>query len=244
LGADVPHGGTEHLLATLMCGGSVIIIDDFNAEAIADAVEEFSIGWLMLVPAAIEPLLECLAARQAKVRNVRAVGCMPDLVPSAIIAAITRVLDAPYLNSFGATETIMPPLPADLIPVGVSLTGFPKRLSMMVDLRLLDTQGNEVADGEPGEACLRGPTLFSGYWNADATNAECFAGGWFHMGDLFRRTARGYDFVGRSKYLIKSGGENIYILPRSNGWCWPTSASTTPLLCAGPTRSGVRCPSR
>lgn len=203
-------GGTEHLLATLMCGGTGVIVDGFDADAIVDALEEFPIGWLMLVPATIEPLLERLAARQAKVRGVKAVGCMADLVPSATIAAITRALGAPYLNSFGATETGMPPLSADLIPVGAMPDAFPKQLSMMVDLRLLDAVGNEVADGETGEACVRGSTLFSGYWNAPATNAECFAGGWFHMGDLFRRTAQGYDFVGRSKYLIKSGGENIY----------------------------------
>lgn len=203
-------GGTEHLLATLMCGGTGVIVDGFDPDAIVDAMEAFRIGWLMLVPATIEPLLDRLAARQANVRGVKAVGCMADLVPSATIAAITRALGAPFLNSFGATETGMPPLSADLIPVGVTPSSFPKRLSLLCDLRLLDSDGNDVADGEPGEACVRGPTLFSGYWNAPAVNAEVFEGGWFHMGDLFRRVAGGYEFVGRSKYLIKSGGENIY----------------------------------
>ncbi|MFC6622509.1 class I adenylate-forming enzyme family protein [Novosphingobium panipatense] len=203
-------GGTEHLLATLMCGGTGVIIDGFDADALVDALEEFSVGWLMLVPATIEPLLERLDARQAKVRGVKAVGCMADLVPSATIAAVTQALKAPYLNSFGATETGMPPLSADLIPVGATPSAFPKRLSLLCELRLLGADGNDVPDSETGEACVRGPTLFSGYWNADATNAECFAGGWFHMGDLFRRSPQGYDFVGRSKYLIKSGGENIY----------------------------------
>lgn len=203
-------GGTEHLLATLMCGGVGVIIDGFEPDRIVDALEQFSIGWMMLVPATIEPLLERLAVRQAKVRGVKAVGCMADLVPSGTIAAITTALGAPYLNSFGATETGMPPLSAGLIPVGTQPTAFAKQLGMLCDLRLLDAEGLEVADGEVGEACISGPTLFSGYWNADAANAECFAGGRFHMGDLFRRTVDGYEFVGRSKYLIKSGGENIY----------------------------------
>ena len=58
---------------------------------------------------------------------------------------------------------------------------------------------------------LRGPTLFSGYWNMDAVNAHEFRGGWFHMGDMFVEEADGrLNFVDRSKYLIKSGGENIY----------------------------------
>jgi fatty-acyl-CoA synthase len=58
---------------------------------------------------------------------------------------------------------------------------------------------------------MRGPTLFSGYWRDDAATREDFRGGWFHLGDLFRRRADGrYDYVDRRKYLIKSGGENIY----------------------------------
>jgi len=58
---------------------------------------------------------------------------------------------------------------------------------------------------------MRGPTLFSGYWNNPETTAHDFRGGWFHMGDVFvRRSDGSLDFVDRVKYLIKSGGENIY----------------------------------
>ncbi|HLJ64901.1 MAG TPA: long-chain fatty acid--CoA ligase, partial [Stellaceae bacterium] len=66
-------------------------------------------------------------------------------------------------------------------------------------------------DGEPGELAFRGPTLFSGYWRAPEANAKDFRGGWFHMGDVFVRNPDAtLDFVDRRKYLIKSGGENIY----------------------------------
>jgi fatty-acyl-CoA synthase len=42
-------------------------------------------------------------------------------------------------------------------------------------------------------------------------NAKDFRNGWFHMGDLGMQTpSGGLHFVGRSKYMIKSGGENIY----------------------------------
>jgi len=68
-----------------------------------------------------------------------------------------------------------------------------------------------VPDGAPGELALRGPTLFSGYFRADEANARAFRGGWFHMGDVFVRNPDcTLDFVDRVKYLIKSGGENIY----------------------------------
>ena len=58
---------------------------------------------------------------------------------------------------------------------------------------------------------MRGPTLFSGYWQAPEANADDFRGGWFHLGDVFVRNSDGtLDFVDRVKYLIKSGGENVY----------------------------------
>jgi len=58
---------------------------------------------------------------------------------------------------------------------------------------------------------MRGPTVFGGYWQNEAATMADFRGGWFHMGDLLRRRPDGlYDFVDRAKYMIKSGGENIY----------------------------------
>ena len=58
---------------------------------------------------------------------------------------------------------------------------------------------------------MRGPTLFSGYWNAPETTREAFRGGWYHTGDVFVRLPDGrLRYVDRRKYLIKSGGENIY----------------------------------
>ena len=58
---------------------------------------------------------------------------------------------------------------------------------------------------------MRGPTLFSGYWRAPEVTAHDFRGGWFHMGDVFVRHDDGtYGYVDRVKYLIKTGGENVY----------------------------------
>ncbi len=204
-------GGSEHSLATLMSGGLVIVTDGFDLDAMADALVNHRLGWLLLVPATIEPLLARLQANNIVARGVKVVGCMADLVPVNVIAAITTALDAPYLNTFGSTETGMPPLSANLIPIGVEPSSMAKRLSMMTEFRLVDAEGNDVPEDGVGEGAIRSPTLFSGYWNGEKANTEAFRHGWYHMGDLFRRSGDGgYEFAGRAKYLIKSGGENIY----------------------------------
>jgi fatty-acyl-CoA synthase len=86
-----------------------------------------------------------------------------------------------------------------------------KRVNAWCLARLVDADDGEVPLETPGEMTVRGPTLFSGYWGNERTNAQDFRGGWFHMGDMFVRHADGsLDFVDRLKYMIKSGGENIY----------------------------------
>jgi acyl-CoA synthetase (AMP-forming)/AMP-acid ligase II len=139
------------------------------------------------------------------------VGAMADLVPPHQIAELTRFIGAPYMNSFGSTETGLPPASGALLPIGAAPTSLSKRESSLCHIRLVDAEDKDVPVEVPGELVMQGPTLFSGYWNADATNAQDFRGGGFHMGDLFVRHADGsLDFVDRLKYLIKSGGENIY----------------------------------
>ena len=135
------------------------------------------------------------------------IGAMADLVPRQQLAEITRLLDAPYLNTFGSTETGMPPATANYVAVGEAPASLSKRQNDFCEVRLVDTDDNEVPAGEPGELAIRGPSLFSGYWRNAAANEESFRGGWFHMGDVFRRNPDGsLDFVDRVKYMIKSRG--------------------------------------
>ncbi len=204
-------GGADYSLGTLMCGGKVIVVDGFDAERLVDIVADESLGWLLLMPGMVGRFAALLERRATRVRKVKVCGVMADLVPAAEIARVTRLLAAPYANTFGATETGNPPCSAGLLEAGVIPRRLAKRQSPFCEVRLLDAEGRDVPDGEPGELCMRGPTLFSGYWRAPEANAHEFRDGWFHMGDVFVRNRDGtLDFVDRLKYLIKSGGENIY----------------------------------
>ena len=202
---------SDQLLATLMSGGTVIVLDGPDVGAIVDAVEHQRLGWLVMMPGPIAALVAELRTRALLDTDIACVGAMADLVPRQEITELSALLNAPYVNSFGSTETGLPPGTNAMIPPGSTDFTLDKRISMLCQIRLLDVDGHEVPDGDPGEMAVRGPTLFSGYWAAEETNAKDFAGGWFRMGDLFRRNADGsVSFVDRVKYMIKSGGENIY----------------------------------
>ena len=79
------------------------------------------------------------------------------------------------------------------------------------EVRLVDENGDDIADGEVGELLCRGPYTLRGYFRAPEHNARAFTpDGFYRSGDLMRRHPTGnYVVAGRSKDLINRGGEKI-----------------------------------
>lgn len=81
-----------------------------------------------------------------------------------------------------------------------------------VDLSLRDEDGKEVPIGEPGELCVRGPQVTSGYWQRpEESTSAFFADGWFRTGDIAKRGEDGYLFLlDRRKDMILVSGFNVF----------------------------------
>ena len=202
---------TDQSISLLSIGGKVIVIDGFDVDRILESVQTERQWWLVLMPGMIDQVIHEIRGRSIRPKGIKLIGAMADLVPRAQIAEITHLLQAPYANTFGSTETGIPPMSGGRIAVGETPTDLSKSQNSLCEFRLVDAEDRDMPDGTPGELAFRGPTLFSGYWNAPEANTKDFRGGWFHMGDMFIRRPDGkLDFVDRAKYLIKSGGENIY----------------------------------
>ena len=203
--------GTDASIGALISGGQLIISDGPDVDRMVDAINRERLGRLSIMPGMIQPLIKKLRERDVRPKGIKQIGAMADLVPPREIAEITQILNAPYTNTFGATETGLAPASAGLLEIGVSPQNLAKTQTSFCAIKLVDEHDKEVPDGQPGELAIRSATMFSGYWNADEVNAQDFRGGWFHMGDVFVRNPDGtLSFVDRVKYLIKSGGENIY----------------------------------
>ncbi len=78
-------------------------------------------------------------------------------------------------------------------------------------IRILDEDGSEVPDGQPGELYSSNPYTFDRYWKLPEKTAEAFRGEYCTVGDMARRDEDGYiHLVDRKSNMIISGGENIY----------------------------------
>jgi len=80
----------------------------------------------------------------------------------------------------------------------------------VMEIKIVDPDGNEVAQGERGEICMRSVMNVTHYWNNPEATARAFKDGWFHSGDVGYKDEEGYIFiVDRLKDIIIRGGENI-----------------------------------
>lgn len=79
------------------------------------------------------------------------------------------------------------------------------------DIVLLDDDGKEVAAGEPGELCAKGPQVMKGYWGRPEETENSFIDGWFKTGDVAVMDESGFfKIVDRKKEMILVSGFNVY----------------------------------
>jgi fatty-acyl-CoA synthase len=205
------HVGGLNIQTTpaLHLGATVTLHSRFTADDTLHAIAQDRPSLTVLVPATIQALLEHPQWPETDLSSLRAITTGSTLVPQAQVDAITA-RGVPVLQVYGATETspiaVYTRLGGDLSRDGS--TGLP---GLLCEARVVDDAGQDVPPGVSGEVVVRGPNVFSEYWENPAATAEALRDGWFQTGDIATRDIDGYVAIqDRKKNMIVSGGENIY----------------------------------
>lgn len=196
-------------LPALHAGATVTLLRRFTPAAFFDCLDQQSVSMTLFVPTVLNALMQDPRWQAADFSGLRSVGIGSTTAPEGLIREATG-RGLPLYQVYGATETC--PIAAHTVPEETRrnprTTG---RAAMHCELRLVDGQNRDVPADTPGEILVRGPNVFSGYWNDAAATAAAFTAGWFHTGDIAYRDAEDFLYVvGRSKDMIISGGENVY----------------------------------
>ncbi|RTL23751.1 MAG: malonyl-CoA synthase [Burkholderiales bacterium] len=201
------HGLFVASHGALLNGSRMLWFNRFDAAAVARRLPEATV--FMGVPTLYtrllqEPALDCRRMR------LFISGSAPLLIETW--QAWRERTGHQILERYGMSETLMltsnPCRAAD----GERRPGTVGRPLPGVALRIVGDDGSACAIDEIGQVQVRGPNVFSGYWQMPEKTAEEFtADGWFKTGDVGRLDADGgLTLVGRSKDLIISGGFNVY----------------------------------
>ena len=191
------HGLGVGLHGTLLAGASAVLLPAFAVDEVLDAAAGHGATLFFGVPTMYQRL--AASERVAELGRLRLCVSGSAPMPAELHERLDAAIGSRVLERYGMTETVM----------NISNPYDGDRRAGSVGLPL---PGVEVRLATSGEIELRGPNVFSGYWqDAEATSAAFTTDGWFRTGDIAEQDPDGYyRIVGRSKELIISGGYNVF----------------------------------
>jgi fatty-acyl-CoA synthase len=227
-----------HSLPTLFAGGRVIILEEFDAEALVALLEARRLDTFFAVPAVYQALLDHPRFAAAPLGAVRHWGCGGAPLPDAMVDRY-RALGIRVCNGMGMTETGPTAFLADPADAWdrIGSVGKPQ---LLCSVRIVDEAGRDVEGEAVGDLLFGGPGVTPGYWrNPEATRAAFTDDGWLRSGDLARRDADGFYYVaGRRKEMFISGGENVYPAEVENVLCAHPAVSEVAVVAMPDSRWG------
>jgi long-chain acyl-CoA synthetase len=201
------YGLNGALLAPLLSGASVRLVERFTADGVADVLARGKVTVFPGVATMFRRLLDLDAFCGGPALRLALSGAAP--CPWKVAADFRARTGVRILRGYGMTELFRPisylAADADDRPdaVGRAVPG--------VELRVVDDTGDEVPPGDVGELLVRTPAALDGYLHAPADTEAVLAGGWFHTGDLASVSVDGWVCItGRKRERILRGGYSVF----------------------------------
>ena len=200
-------GWTCTVLNTFYRGAELHVVRVFKPKDMIDMIREHELTDIIIVPSIFK--LVTALAKPEDFKTVRFFMSGGTTLPDKIVDEFKAKFGRPIAEGYGLSEAS----PAVFLTThGEERQGSCGRLLEGEEVRLVDEDGLDVAQGEVGEVLVRGGNVMLGYWNnPEATAAALDKDGWLHTGDVGKVDADGYYYiVSRIKEMIISMGENIY----------------------------------
>ncbi len=195
--------------AALMGGSSVLLVERFDPDAALESIAHWGLTVVLGPPAMWAALAAQPGAAPDALASVRVAVSGAARLPVSVATAVHEKFGIELAEGYGLTETTSVAASASGLgapagSIGRPLTG--------VEMRLVDSEGDDVYVGDEGEILVKGPTVFAGYWDdPEATQSVLTAEGWLHTGDVGLIDDDGWLYlVDRLKDLIIVSGLNVH----------------------------------
>ncbi|WP_017931789.1 class I adenylate-forming enzyme family protein [Robiginitomaculum antarcticum] len=201
------------MLCTLLSGGTLLINEKFDADAIWKRIETDRITHLSMVPVMYERMMESPQRRQFKSTSMRGMMSAGSPLREPVKAALFEHFDCGVIELYGLTEGVITTLDPEDAPQRLASVGLPL---IGTDIKILDDADNECPAGTAGEIVSCGRIVMPEYFGRkEATQEAVWIDShgvhWLRTGDIGYLDDEGYLYiVDRKKDMILSGGQNIY----------------------------------
>jgi long-chain acyl-CoA synthetase len=195
--------------ATIAAGGVFTLLPRFGPKEAFEIIERDRVTIFAGVPTMYFALLHYEEADAYDVSSLRHCLSGGAAMPVEVMKAFEARYPLKVLEGYGLSET-SPVASFNVLdrPRKSGSIGYPV---WGVEMTILDDDDQPVADGEPGEICIRGHNVMKSYLKRPDATKEALRGGWFHTGDIGVRDSDDcYTIVDRKKDMILRGGFNVY----------------------------------
>jgi len=199
------------MLGSFVSGAKLVMTYKWEPNRALELIEQERVTNFVGVPTMSWDLLEAETFAERDTSSLRSVGGGGAPMPPELVKRIDENFQRgrPGLG-YGMTETNAygPQNAGDAFINNPKSTGRPVPI---MDVKVTDLEGNDLAVGETGEIWFRSPSLIRGYCNRPEATAETIVDGWLRSGDIGHVDDEGFVYVSdRAKDMILRGGENIY----------------------------------
>ncbi len=200
-----------YITSQVVFGNTTILTRQFDPAQVLDLIERERVTVFAGVPTMYQMMTQAPNWAEADMSSLRFCTSGGAPLPVPLIEQYMREKGIRFKQGFGMTEFgvgIFALAPEDAARKAGSIG----RPNFFVDVRIVDEEGHDLGPNQIGEMLLKGPSMFSGYWEKPEETARVIdADGWLHTGDLVYYDDEWYFFVAdRKKDMFISGGENVY----------------------------------
>ncbi len=193
----------------IYAGGSLVLQSFYNASEVIKLIQREKINYMFAVPVMFQVMTKSEEWDKADFSHVHYFISGGAPIPTPVIRMYQEEKGVYFVQGYGMTESGR--LTSLLLEDSIRKAGSVGKELFHLQLRIVDKNDRDVAPGEAGEIIVKGPNVFTQYWNKPKETAEAIRDGWFHTNDMGRRDEEGFVYViGRKQELIISSGENIY----------------------------------
>jgi benzoate-CoA ligase family protein len=198
------YGLGNSLLFPLSVGAAAVLEPSpVRPDLLASRVREYGATVFFAGPTFFANMLRADLPADA-LAGVRLAVSAGEALPAGLYQRWTGKFGVDIIDGIGMTETLHiflsnRPGQVKAGSTGVAVPGY--------EVRIVDEQGADVADGQPGSLMVRAESAATGYWSRYAASQKVFQGEWVRTGDTYVRDSDGYyACLGRTGDMLKAGG--------------------------------------
>ncbi len=202
------YGLTVALTTSITLGSTLVLMPRFDVQKLSELIVRERATMLPMVPPTLNAVCQAAEAgifpKEHTVRWVKS-GAAP--LAAELPRRLMNLTGIKVLQGYGMTEASPVTHAGYIEPAELYRPASIGQPLALTDCRVVDTNENEVAPGEPGELVMRGPQFMLGYWKEPQATAAVLRDGWYFSGDIVRTDDDGFYYVlDRRKEMIKYKG--------------------------------------